>query len=126
VAGSVRQGSSLAPAGHPPVDDPWVLGRALDRPETESFCHARAKALEDRVGNAAHAEDDSDTLGVLQIQGERTSVPEEHAVQTVTCLGSRPLDADDLRTHVGQHHSAEGSRSDSTQFHDANAIQRPH
>ena len=43
-------GPVLAPAGHPPVDELGVAGEALVGADAEPLHHARAEALDQRVG----------------------------------------------------------------------------
>ena len=53
VTGGVYQGARLAPPGHAPVDQPWVEGGAVRRPEAPLLHGPRTEALQEDVG-AAH------------------------------------------------------------------------
>ena len=60
----------LAPPGHPPVHQLRVAGEAGVGADAEAFHHARAEALEQRVGPFDEVEQGRHAVGVLEIDGD--------------------------------------------------------
>jgi hypothetical protein len=50
VPGRGRKWAVLAPTGHPAVDQLRIEAQAIIGAEAQPFCHARPKALDDRIG----------------------------------------------------------------------------
>ena len=90
VAGGLRERPVLAPAGHPPVDEARVAGEALVGPDAEALHHARAEALDERVGALDQVEQRRHAVGVLQVDGDVAPAAQQHVAMRL--VGRRPRD----------------------------------
>ena len=90
VAGRVRERAVLAPAGHPPVDQPRVAGEALVGTEPEPLGDAGPEALDERVGLLDQPQHALDAVGVLQVDADRSGDP--RSTSRVGFARVRPLD----------------------------------
>ena len=123
VARRLRHGAFLPPAGHAAVDELWVAGEAVLRPEPQALRDTRTKALKQAVGGLHQPQHRLHPFRALEIHADGAPVARQDI------LGRRriradPIHADHFGTHVRQHHAAKGSRPDARQFDDAVARQR--
>ena len=125
VTGGLGEGAFLTPTGHAPVDQAFVAGHARFGADAESLGHAGPEAFEEPIGGFAELEDDFDTLGCLQVHGDRAPVARQHVPWRGRGMAD-PIHPDHLGAHVGEHHAAERARSDAGQLDDAQSVQRSH
>ena len=130
VAGHLGVGPLLAPARHAAVDQLGVAGHADVGAQAEALHDAGTEALEDGVGAVDEAQRRLDAGRVLEVDRDRAAPPRQQVAGGVGGVAAAdavgPVDADDLRAHVGEHHAAERPRPDALQLHDADARQRSH
>ena len=130
VARGLRHRTVLAPPGHAAVHELRVAREAVVGTEAEPLGHARAVALDQRVGLLDEPQHRFDTFRLLQVDTDRppTAIQRlevrlvEHP--RVHLLG--PVDADDVGAHVGKQHPRERTGPDAGQLHDLDALQRSH
>ena len=130
VAGHLRVGPLLTPAGHAAEDEPLVARQADIGAEPEAFHDAGPEALEERVGALDQLKRDLDAVGMLEVECDRASAAGEQIAgrlrrHLVGRVGGA-IDADDVGAHVGEDHAAERSRPDTLKFNDPNALEWPH
>ena len=130
VAGHLRVGAFLTPAGHPAIDNLRVALEADVGTEAEAFHDAGTEAFEQRVRALDQLERDFDALWILEVERDRASAAGE---QIAGRVGRRfsgrvrgAIDAHDVGAHVGQDHAAERARSDALEFNDAYPAERSH
>ena len=76
------QRTVLAPAGHPPVDQPRVAREAVGRPEAQPLGHAGPEALDEDVDSPTQVEHD-----VATPSGDLRSTATERRPRSMTGLG---------------------------------------
>ncbi len=115
-------GSDLTPAGHPPVDQPFVASETDIRAKPEPFHHPGAKSFDEGVGIADEPEHGFDTGRRLEVDADRSSTAVKRAdggiVGEVVGHVGGAIDADHVGTHVGENHAAEGCGTDALQLDD--------
>ena len=121
VPGPIGERTGPTPSGHPAIDQPGVAGGALVWAEPEPLGHAGPIALDEDVGALDEAHHDVDAVGLLEVDGDGPPPPIEHLLRRGA---AGTVDADDVGTHVGQHHPAERDRSDARQLDHTDAEQR--
>ena len=123
VAGPGGVGAVLAPAGHAAEHQLRVAGQAHLGPDPEALHHAGPEALDDGVGRLDQLEQRLHTVGVLEVDPDGAPPTVQHVpargVGHLVAHVLGPVDADDVGAHVGQHHGAEGARSDAGDLDDA-------
>ena len=126
MAGGRGVRTLLAPPGHPPVHQLRVAGEAGVGADAEAFHHARAEALEQRVGPFDEVEQGRHAVGVLEIDGDAAPAAlhqvGRHPAGAPDDL--RPLDAHDLGAEVGEEHGRERARPDAGELDDPVAGER--
>jgi hypothetical protein len=122
-------GPLLPPSGHPAEDELRVAGQAHVGAGAHALHHPGTEALEEGVGPLDERQQGGHAVGVLQVEGDVAPPPLQDVpsggVRRRATDGLRPLDPDDLRAHVGQHHRRERAGADPGQLEDADASQRP-
>ena len=119
---AMRVRAVLAPAGHPAEHQLGVAGEALVGPDAEPLHHARAEALDQRVGVLDEVEQRRRAVGVLEVDGD--VAPAAQRDVAVRRVGRRAahrlgaLDADHLGAHVGQQHRRERAGADAGDLDD--------
>ena len=130
VARGLRHRTVLAPTGHASVDEPRVARETHVGAQPEPLGHARAEALEQRVGALDQPQHQLHAFRVLQIDADRAAATVERLEVRlvercrVDLLGA--VDAKDVGTHVGQQHARERSRSDAGELDDLDSCKRSH
>ncbi|RPK45394.1 hypothetical protein EES40_13265 [Streptomyces sp. ADI93-02] len=116
----------LAPAGHPPVDEPRVALQAGVGAYAEAFGDPRAVALDQDVGALDEVEDLPGSALGLQVDEDRplVAVGEVEGGFDADHRASRPVDAHHVGAEVGEEHRGERTRADARQFDDAHSGQR--
>ncbi len=80
VAGEVGLRPALAPTGHAAVHQPGVAFEAWLGPDTEPLRHAGPEALDQRVGLRHQGQDRRHTVGMLEVDRDRTPAPVEQVL----------------------------------------------
>ena len=135
VAGHGRHRPLLTPPRHAPVDQPAVAPEAGVGPDAQSLGHAGPEALDQPVGLLDEPEHELDGVGVLEIDADRGTGPVQQVpvrprprgrdlLPALDRARRRPLEPQDLRPGVGQHHAGVGRRPDSRQLNDLDPAQR--
>ena len=135
VAGHGRHRPVLSPAGHASVDQAAVPGEAGVGPEAQSLGHAGAETLDQPVGLLDQPEHELHCVWVLQVDADRGAGPVQQVPVRPGARGPEllapldrarrcPLQPQDLRAGVGQHHAGEGRRPDARQLDDLDPAQR--
>ena len=111
VSGRTRQGTGLAPSGHPAVHQGRIAVPAHLRSDAEPFRHSGPKTFDQGVRLLNDAEHGLNPERVLQIDPDRSLAP-VHEIQRRPGdgrgkYGVGPVDPHHIRTEIGQHHSAE-------------------
>ncbi len=70
MAGAAGIGAVLAPAGHPPVDEPGIAGEADLRADAEPLGHTRAVALDEGVRSVGQREHRGHPGRILEVDGD--------------------------------------------------------
>src|SRR6185437_8590436 len=98
--------------------------------DVEPLLHAGPERIDEPVGPAGEAPHDLLPLGLLEVHADRSAAPPVHVVLPLDEASghrfSRPVDADDVRAHVAQHHRAHGPGADARQLDDGEAVQWSH
>ena len=127
VAGGLGVRAVLAPAGHAPVDEPGVAGEAGVGAEAEPLHDAGAEALDEAVGLLDERQHGLDAVGVLEVDADRAPPAVEHVGRRSGRVAAadvlRPVDADHVGAHVGQHHGAERTGADAGDLDDLQALE---
>jgi hypothetical protein len=105
VAGLRGERSVLAPAGDPAEDKLRIGLDQLLRAEPQPLHHPRPIALDKPVRSHRQPPHHLPALFALQVERNRPAIAEQRIVGNPDHSG--PLDADDLRPMVGQHHRRE-------------------
>ena len=118
----------LAPAGHPPEHELRVAGEALVGADAEALHHARAEALDQRVGLLDEVEQRRDAVGVLEVDGDAAPAAQRArrwrgVVGRRAAHGLGPVDADDVGAHVGEQHGRERAGADAGDLDDPVAVE---
>ena len=127
-----RHRSGLAPAGHATVDQLRVAGEGHVGPQAQTFHHARPEAFEQHIGLRDQIQRGGDAVGILHVERDRAPVALEHVCPLLATAdaevlgGSRTIDADHVRAHVGEHHAAERRGADRFEFQDLESAQYAH
>src|SRR5262249_55542576 len=116
VAGPRRVRSLLAPARHAAEDQARVAGQARVGTDAEALHHAGTKALDEGVGALDQLHQRVAALLALEVDGDVAPVALQHVLVRagVGPNGLGALDADDLGTHVAEHHRRERARADAS------------
>ena len=130
VSCSLGVGPILAPTGHPSVHDGRVAGHAVLGAKAQPFGYTRPEALEHHVRVGHHSQHQITALIGLEINADAASTPGidvgRRVGRVATADRSSPVNPNDVGAHVGQHHPAEGSRPDASQFDDPDPVQCSH
>ena len=125
VAGHARKRTILAPAGHTPVDEFRVFSQQVVRPEAEALHDARTETLDETVCRCNELPDDLDGRRVFEIASQRLAIARQR-IQFRVHPGAGPLDADNFRAHVGEHHAGKRCRSKTGELDDSYTLQGSH
>jgi hypothetical protein len=125
VAGRTGQGTVLAPAGDPAVDQAGVAGQAGLGPDPEPLGHPGAEPLDQRVGPGGQVEHHPRPVGVLEVDGDPAPSPAEQG-RPPWLVSRRAVDGQDLGAQVGQEHGAERPRPDRGQLDHPHSLQGTH
>jgi hypothetical protein len=122
MAGTLRQRAVLSPPGHASVDQPGIAREARIRAETQPFGDPRPESFDQHIRLLHDGHHNLDRLRGLEIERYRTAAP-RHEVEfgikrQPNIRGRDPIDTQDVRPHIGQHHSAEWARPDASQLQD--------
>jgi len=123
VAGHLAPRAGLAPAGHPPVDEPRIALPAYVRADAESLGHIGPERLEQHVGAVNHGQQRLWPCCVLQIDQHRPPAAADDRPGWILGL-ARAVDPHDIGAQVGQQHRAVGRWPEPGQLHDPQAGQR--
>src|SRR3546814_847853 len=100
------------------------------RPEAEALNHARPVSLNQAVRMSEQPANHLDAGRLLQVDHKGTTASVGNAVTRIApdaeVAGFRPVDADDLGAHVGQHHGAKRTGPDPGHLDDPVAGQWSH
>ena len=116
VSRRVRDGAELAPARHAAVHQPWVAGQTYIWSETQALHHAGTKTFNKHISALDEFEHRFHAVRMFQIHRDTFAPPRQHVGARRPTDGCRTINANDLRAHVRQHHSAERARPDALQF----------
>jgi hypothetical protein len=129
VSGARRKRAFLAPAGHTPVDEPWILCERLVRPEPEPLHHAGAKAFDQHIGARDELERGLRAGSRLQIECHRALAAQHDVVPALAleaeARGAGSIDHEHVGPHVGEQHSGERRRTDRLELEHLHASERP-
>jgi hypothetical protein len=121
VAGGLRERAVLAPAGHPPVDQPRIDRAAGVGAETQPFHRARAESFDQRIRLPDHREQVVDRARLLEVERERRTaarhhvearIVRDHVRRAARVRRARPVDPQDVGAQIRQHHRPERRRAD--------------
>ena len=130
VARGVRERALLAPARHAAVDQARVAREADVGAEPEPLHHARAEALDQRVGAARPAQHGGDALGVLQIDADAAPAAREEVASAARRIARRHEPARSMRSTSAPMSESiiagERSRADACDLENANSSQGTH
>ncbi len=123
----MRERSGLAPARHAPVDELRIARETDVRPHAETLGDAGPEAFDQRIRAVDEPQQRRDSRRALQVERDRPTVAQQ-GIDRIGFLGLRrgAVDADDRRTHVGQHHGAERRWTQPREFDDPDSLQRSH
>ena len=135
VPGHGRHGPVLAPSRHAPVDQAAVAPEAGVGPEAQPLGHAGPEPLDQPVGLLDEPEHQLDRVGVLEVDADGGTGPVQQVpvrpgpgglelLAPLDRTRRRPLEPQDLRPGVGQHHARVGRRPDARQLNDLDPAQR--
>lgn len=118
VVGPLGERPVLAPAGHPPVDEPRIAGQRRVGTDTEAFGDARPVALDQDVGALDQIEHPGGSVLGLEVDEHGAFVAVGEVVRGVDAQPrtAGPVDPDDVGAEVGQEHRGERAGSDACQF----------
>ena len=117
--------AGLAPTRHAAVDDCGVSLETDVGSEAQPLGHTRSEALDQGVGLLDEFEQCAKTRLALQVECDRaTPACQEGKLRDIQSRACGAIDADDFRTHVREHHGAEGARPDAADFDDAQSGER--
>lgn len=125
VSGPLGERPVLAPAGHPPVDEPGIAGETGVGADAETFGDARPVALDQDVGTFDQVQDAVRAALGLEVDEHGTFVAVGEVVRGIDTesRSGGPVDPDDIGAEVGQEHRGERAGADARQFHHAYARQ---
>ena len=130
VPGRVGDGSFLAPARHPAVDEAGVAHEAFVGADAEALRDPGAETFDEAV-RLGHEPEHRLAAGLgLHVDGDGAPSPVEEVVARVALHPEprirHPVHPDDVRAHVREHHRAHRPRADARQLHDPEACERSH
>ena len=126
--GGIRPG--LPPTCHACVDEARIILQQDIGTEAEPFHDTGPEALDQAIGGSRQLADECYAIRMFEVDADRAarSIDEVAAYirhdRTVDSTRGRPIDADDLRTVIGEHHAAEGRRTEPREFENAQSGQR--
>jgi hypothetical protein len=121
VPGHLCVPAALSPAGDPCVDEAPVARQARLGADAETFCYARAEALDERIRVLDQAQHRRRSIVVLQVDNDRAPSTIEEVVcrRWTTVEGDRPIDAEHVGAHVDEQHRGERAGADARDLEDA-------
>jgi hypothetical protein len=122
VAGRVRQGPGLAPAGHAAVHQAGIRVQADVRTQTQPLHHPGTEPFDQHVRTGQHATHGCETFGLAQVQRGGALVAPVH----VGWVGLRraPIHRDDVGAQVGQQLAGQRRGPDAAELDDTQRCQR--
>ena len=120
------QRTRLPPTGHARIDQARMGGAQVLGTEPEPFHRPGAEALDEHVRIREEPTQDRGSIRVLEVQHERTPpAPHRHVGQHCgVSLSTRTVDADHVRSEIGQQHDAVRRRPQACQLDDSDACER--
>ncbi len=113
--------SLLAPARHPPVDQPRVAIETDIGTETEPLGDPGTHALEEHIGGGDEVQRDVPARRVLEIDADRAPVSSQERAERIR-RSADTIHPDDLGSHVAEQHAAKRHGSDGFEFDDAQSV----
>ena len=110
MAGDLCKRSVLAPAGNPAINETWVFFQTFRGTQSKSFHHARSRALDQPVGSPPPSEEQGPPHRACLRSQDNATPPAKHGVSVDLWINVRTINANDLGTHIRQHHRAKRAR----------------
>ena len=131
VPGCGSERAVLAPTGHPAVDQLRIEAQAIIGAEAQPFCHARPKALDDRIGAGDQPLGQRDGARILEVHRHGAATAVEKPMLLVEAFHAfarrwETGDTQNLGAHLGKEHRGERTGADAPEFHDPQSCQRAH
>ena len=126
MAGGLRQGAFLSPAGYPPIHQARVAFQTSFRSHTQPLGHPRPKSFDQYVGRRHQLEGHLPSFGLFEVDCDRAfSAVENGLSRRIVDTPARAIHQCHLGAQVGQDHAGEGPGSQSRQLHHRDSRQRP-
>ena len=126
MAGGLGQRTLLAPARHAGKDQFRVARQAGVRANTEFLADTGTKRVDEDIGVFHHTQQRIDTRGLLEVEYHGLLAAGTHILHHQVTGPGGPVDTNDFRAHIGQHHAAHGRGPDTRQLDDGITVQWPH
>jgi hypothetical protein len=124
VPGRLGERPVLAPAGHPPVDQPRVPRLAVGGADAEPFGDPGPVPLEQRVRALGEPQHHLGAPRVLEVHDDALLAAVGDVGHRRRGRGTGPVHPDHLGAEVGEQHRAERARPYPREFYDADPGQR--
>ncbi|CDZ87227.1 hypothetical protein RHRU231_230055 [Rhodococcus ruber] len=128
VARGMREGSVLAPSGHPTVNELRVARPAFCWTDTETFGDTRPVPFDEKVRSLDHCQQGCHGLRSLEVKRYGPLTPIQHVLGRLARKHAEPagpLDSDNFRSHICQRHTRERSRPHSADLQNLQTVQGP-
>ena len=116
MAGALGVRTVLAPPRHAPVHEPRISSQTLVGADPQPLGHPRSESLQQRIGSVDQLQHGLDPGIGLEVDPDRAPSPIHHVGGRCGGVAApnrrRPVDTDDIGSHVGEHHGAERAGPD--------------
>ena len=121
---SMRQRAGLSPSRHAPVNQLRIAGERDIRPETVALHDAGSETLDQPISFLDQLQRSFDISRIFQVESDGPAPPAHHISCAARATITLPINPNHICAKIRQQHAAKGSRSNTCELYNPNAIQR--